>query len=135
MSNKSRPTLIIGIAAVVIIAIVALLFGFTVVSTEEEEAANVEFDPALYVDGAWDNIRTTIKGGAVDLAAILREIEPDQEAVLLGHLVPDPGQEVDRLLGQQVPDRRPEEQDQPRSVAEREIDRVVEISQHPDEVE
>jgi predicted lipoprotein len=79
MNGKVSSGLAVAIGAVAIFVVVALLFGFTVVSTEEEEAANVEFDPALYVDGAFDNIRSTIKDGAVDLAAILQLIEPDTD--------------------------------------------------------
>lgn len=79
MNRKLSPAAMVAVGAVAVFAVVALLFGFTVVSTEEEEAANVEFDPVAFVDGAYDNIRTTIKEGAVDLAAILREIEPDAD--------------------------------------------------------
>ena len=79
MKWNVSPALAVGGSAVAAFLVVSVLFGFTVVSIEEEEAANVEFDAAVYVDAAWENIRTTIKDGAVDLAAILREIEPDAE--------------------------------------------------------
>jgi predicted lipoprotein len=79
MNRKVSPGLAVVIGAVAVFAVVALLFGFTVVSTEEEEAAIVKFDPATYVDGVWDTVEASIKDGAVDLAAILREIEPDAD--------------------------------------------------------
>lgn len=67
----------IGVAAVFVAF--ALLFGFTVVSEEKQASFNVEFDPAAYVDGVWDNVQTTIKDNAVDMAAILSRLEPDAE--------------------------------------------------------
>jgi predicted lipoprotein len=71
--NRKRA---ITIAAVVIAAIVSLVFGFTVVSTEKEAALNVGFDPVVYVDGVWDKVQGTIRGQAVDLAVVLNAIEP-----------------------------------------------------------
>lgn len=79
MRERVSPGVAIGAVGVAVFLVVALLFGFTVVSEEEEEAFNVEFDPAAYVDGVWDNVRTTIKDEAVDLAAILTRLEPDAE--------------------------------------------------------
>jgi predicted lipoprotein len=57
--------------------VVALLFGFTVVSTEQKEALNVQFDPVAYVDETWPTIQTTIAENAVPLADVLNRIEPD----------------------------------------------------------
>lgn len=79
MSGRVSAGLAFGVAAVAVFLVVALLFGFTVVSEDEEAAFDVEFDPVAYVDGVWDNVRTTIKDEAVDLAAILGRLEPDAE--------------------------------------------------------
>ena len=49
MKGSVSPGLAIGAAAVAIFAALALLFGFTAVSTEEEAALNVEFDPVTFV--------------------------------------------------------------------------------------
>jgi len=79
MRGRISPGLAVVIGALAVFAVMAVLFGFTVVTIEEEEAASVEFDPAAFVDGVWDNVRTTIDDEAVDLAAILREIDPDTD--------------------------------------------------------
>lgn len=72
-----------GQAVVAALAAGALLlagiFGFTVVSLEDEAALQDEFDPVVYVDSAWENIVTTIDAEAVDLASILSRIVPDAE--------------------------------------------------------
>ena len=44
----------LGIVAGVAFVVVAVLFGFTVVSTEQDAASDVGFDPVTYVDGVWD---------------------------------------------------------------------------------
>ena len=79
MRERVSPGRAVGIVAVAVFLVVSLLFGFTVVSEEEEAALNVEFDPVAYVDGVWDNVRTTIKDEAVDLASILGRLEPDAD--------------------------------------------------------
>jgi predicted lipoprotein len=60
-----------------LLVVVSLLFGFTVVSTEQEAASRRGFDPVAYVDGAWDDVRTAITDGAVPLADVLNRIQPD----------------------------------------------------------
>ncbi len=79
MSERVSPGVAVGAVAVAAFLVVALLFGFTVVSEDEEAAFNVEFDPVAYVDGVWDNVQTTIKDEAVDLASILGRLDPDPE--------------------------------------------------------
>lgn len=79
MRERVSPGVAVGIVAVAVFLVVSLLFGFTVVSEEEEAGFNVEFDPVAYVDGVWDNVKTTIKDEAVDLAAILGRLEPDTD--------------------------------------------------------
>jgi predicted lipoprotein len=67
-----------AIAAVGVFLVVALLFGFTVVSTEDEAALNVEFDPVAFVDENWETIRTAISDNAVPLADVLNRLQPDE---------------------------------------------------------
>ena len=45
MKASVRPGLAVAAGVVAVLAIVALLFGFTVVSTEDEAALTVVFDP------------------------------------------------------------------------------------------
>jgi predicted lipoprotein len=67
----------VAIGVVAILAVVALLFGFTVVSTEEEAALSVEFDPVAFVAESWDDIQRVIVDEAVPLADVLNRITPD----------------------------------------------------------
>ena len=78
---KRRLTPARGIGAIVIAAlvVVAVLFGFTAVSTKDEAASRVGFDPVTYVDGIWDDIQTAIKDNAVPLADVLNRIKPDAQ--------------------------------------------------------
>lgn len=77
MKRNVTPGLAVAIGAVAVFVVVAVLFGFTVVSTEEEASLSQEFDPVVYVDGLWDDIQTVIKDNAVPLADVLNRIEPD----------------------------------------------------------
>jgi predicted lipoprotein len=82
MKDKVSPGAAIGIVAVAIFAVVALLFGFTVVSEEEEAGLTVEFDPAAYVEESWESVELAIRDNAVPLANVLNEIEPDTEGMI-----------------------------------------------------
>ncbi len=79
MKEKVSPGMAVAIGAVAVFAIVALLFGFTVISAEDEAGLTVEFDPAAYVEDNWEAVQIAIKDGAVPLANVLNEIEPDAE--------------------------------------------------------
>jgi predicted lipoprotein len=79
MNRKISRTLAVTIGLVAAFVVVALLFGFTVVSTEEEAALTVEFDPAAYVDENWDAVQASIKDNAVPLADVLNQITPSAE--------------------------------------------------------
>jgi predicted lipoprotein len=79
MNRKISRTLAVTIGLVAAFVVVALLFGFTVVSTEEEAALTVEFDPAAYVDENWDAVQASIKDNAVPLADVLNQITPNAE--------------------------------------------------------
>lgn len=79
MTTRFSRTTVIAIGAVAVFVVVSLLFGFTVVSTEQEAALTVEFDPAVYVEDNWEAVETAIKDQAVPLADVLNAIEPDAE--------------------------------------------------------
>ncbi len=57
----------------------AVLFGFTVVSTKDEAASRVGFDPVTYVDGIWGDLKVAIQDNAVPLADVLNRIKPDAQ--------------------------------------------------------
>ena len=82
MTRRLSPAGAIGAAAVVVFLIVALLFGFTVVSTEEEAALTVEFDPVEYVEDNWEAIEMAILDNTVPLANVLNEIEPSSDGTI-----------------------------------------------------
>jgi predicted lipoprotein len=79
MSGQISRTAAAVVGVVLAFVVVSLLFGFTVVSTEEEAALTVEFDPSAYVDENWDRVRGSIIERAVPLADVLNAIEPDAD--------------------------------------------------------
>ena len=79
MNRRPTPARIAGAIAIIAFVVVALLFGFTAVSTEQDAASNVGFDPVTYVDGIWDDITSAIAEGAVPLADVLNRITPDAD--------------------------------------------------------
>ena len=76
MRDKLSPGAWGALVLVGVFVVVALLFGFTVVSVEEEESQTVEFDPIAYVDDTWESVQSTITDNAVPLANVLNEFEP-----------------------------------------------------------
>jgi predicted lipoprotein len=68
---------LVAVVAVVVFLVVAGLFGFTVVSTDDDAALNVEFDPVTFVDENWEAISAAIGDNAVPLADVLSRIQPD----------------------------------------------------------
>jgi predicted lipoprotein len=77
MKRKISPGLAVVIGGLVVFAILAVLFGFTAVSTEEQAGLNVEFDPVTFVADSWDEVQTVIADEAVPLADVLNRITPD----------------------------------------------------------
>lgn len=77
MTRSLTPTRAAGLIALGAFLVVSLLFGFTVVSTEEEADRRVGFDPVTYVDGIWDDLQVAIGESAVPLADVLNRITPD----------------------------------------------------------
>jgi predicted lipoprotein len=79
-ARAQRPArgLLAAIVAIGVFLVLAVLFGFTVVSTEDDAALNVEFDPVTFVDQNWDAIRAAISDNAVPLADVLDRIQPDE---------------------------------------------------------
>ncbi|MET0772742.1 MAG: DUF2291 family protein [Candidatus Limnocylindrales bacterium] len=88
MSRRPSTTRVLAGVAVAVLVVVALLFGFTVVSTEDEAASQVGFDPVAYVDGIWDDARTAITDSAVPLADVLSRIVPTDGKAAKADLTP-----------------------------------------------
>jgi predicted lipoprotein len=76
MNGKISRSVAAVVGVIAAFVVVSLLFGFTVVSTDEEAALTVEFDPAAYVADNWDAVQIAIREDAVPLADLLNEIEP-----------------------------------------------------------
>lgn len=76
MSDRISPGMAIAGVAIAAFLVVSVLFGFTVVSVEEEAALTVEFDPVGYVEDNWEAVQTAIRDNAVPLADVLNRIEP-----------------------------------------------------------
>ena len=88
MSRRPSTTRVLAGVAVAVLVSVALLFGFTVVSTEDEAASQVGFDPVAFVDGIWDDARTAITDSAVPLADVLSRIVPTDGKAAKADLTP-----------------------------------------------
>lgn len=82
MREKVSPGVAIVSVGIAAFLIIALLFGFTVVSTDEEAALTVEFDPVSYVDESWEAVRIAIDDQAVPLADVLNRIEPAADGTI-----------------------------------------------------
>ena len=82
MRGNVSPARAIAIGAVAVFAVVALLFGFTVISTQKDEALTVSFDPAAYVNDNWDAVKMAIKEGAVPIVDLLNAIEPEADGTI-----------------------------------------------------
>jgi predicted lipoprotein len=82
MKERFSPGVIAGLAAIGIFVVMAALFGFTVVSQEEEAGLTVEFDPAAYVEDNWDAVQTAIRDNAVPLADVLNAIQPGPDGTI-----------------------------------------------------
>lgn len=52
-------------------------YAFTVVAIDQAGEFDETFDPVTFVDDVWDDIESTIRGDAVDLAVLLDSISPD----------------------------------------------------------
>lgn len=74
MKRIVSPGMVIGGIAVLVFLAASVLFGFTVVSIEDEAALSDEFDPTTYVEGIWDDAQTAIRDNAVPLADVLNRI-------------------------------------------------------------
>ncbi len=82
MKDKVSPGWAVAIGAVAVFAVLALLFGFTVISTQDEEALTVSFDPAAYVEDNWAAVQLAIKEGAVPIADLLNAIQPEADGTI-----------------------------------------------------
>ena len=81
---KPKISSIVIAVAILVLLILAGLFGFTVVSIEDVEKTvqDEAFDPVAYVDEIWESeVLPTFNEKAVDLSKILSEMEPDASGV------------------------------------------------------
>jgi len=97
MKDKVSPGVAVVIVGVGIFLVVALLFGFTVVSEEEEAALTIEFDPVVYVEDNWEMVRTAIGEDAVPLANVLNEIEPGPDGMIATEELTPIAEELGRI--------------------------------------
>ena len=79
MKGKISPGLAVVIGALAVLTVLAVLFGFTAVSTEEQASLNVQFDPVTFVAESWDEVQTVITDEAVPLADVLNRFTPDAD--------------------------------------------------------
>jgi predicted lipoprotein len=82
MKERFSPGVLVVLAVVVVFVVVSVLFGFTVVSQEEESGLTVAFDPAAYVEDNWEAVQTAIRDNAVPLADVLNAIEPAADGTI-----------------------------------------------------
>ena len=79
MKAKLSPGRAVAVGAVAVFVVLAVLFGFTAVSTQKQAEMNVQFDPVTYVADTWDEVQTVITDEAVPLADVLNRITPDTQ--------------------------------------------------------
>jgi predicted lipoprotein len=82
MRDKLSPGAVVAIVLVGIFVVVALLDGFTILSTDEQATLTDVFDPAAYVEDNWDAVQLAIKEGAVPLADLLNAIQPEADGTV-----------------------------------------------------
>jgi predicted lipoprotein len=97
MKGKTSPGLAIAVGAVVVFVVLAVLFGFTAVSTEKQASFNESFDPVTYVADSWDEVQSVIKEQAVPLADILNRITPDANGKVTTEALTPVAQELGRV--------------------------------------
>ncbi len=97
MKGKISPGLAVLIGAVAVFVVIGALFGFTVVSTEDEAALNVEFDPVTFVAESWDEVQTVITDEAVPLADVLNRITPDADGKATTEALTPVAEELGRI--------------------------------------
>ena len=71
---KQKASSIIIAVVFLLLLVLAVRYGFTVVTIEEAEntVQSEAFDPVTYVDGIWESqLIPTFNDGAVDLSTIL----------------------------------------------------------------
>jgi len=102
MKGKISPGLAVLIGAVAVFTVLAVLFGFTAVSNEEQASLNVQFDPVTFVAESWDEVQTVITDEAVPLADVLNRITPDANGKATTESLTPVAEELGRITGQKV---------------------------------
>jgi predicted lipoprotein len=97
MKRKISPGVAVAIGAVAVFVVLAVLFGFTAVSTEKQASLNVQFDPVTFVADSWDEVQTVITDEAVPLADVLNRITPDANGKVTTQALTPVAQELGRI--------------------------------------
>jgi predicted lipoprotein len=79
MKKRVSPGVAVALGALAVFVVLAALFGFTAVSTEEQASLDVQFDPVTFVAESWDEVQTVITDEAVPLADVLNRFTPDAD--------------------------------------------------------
>ena len=77
--KQKRSLIVIGVITLIFL-VLAVRYGFTVVSIEEAEIAiqSEAFDPIAYVDGIWESrMLPAFNENAVEISRIFSELEPE----------------------------------------------------------
>jgi predicted lipoprotein len=97
MKRKLSPGLAIGIGAVAVFVVLAVLFGFTAVSTEKQASLSASFDPVTFVADSWDEVQAVIRDDAVPLADVLNRIAPDADGKATTEALTPVAEELGRI--------------------------------------
>jgi predicted lipoprotein len=97
MKGKLSPGLAIVIGAVAVFVVLAVLFGFTAVSTDKQANLSESFDPVTFVAESWDEVQTVIRDEAVPLADVLNRIVPDANGKATTEALTPVAQELGRV--------------------------------------
>ena len=97
MKGKLTPGLAIVIGAVAVFVVLAVLFGFTAVSTDKQATLSELFDPVTFVAESWDEVQTVIRDEAVPLADVLNRIVPDADGKATTEALTPVAQELGRI--------------------------------------
>lgn len=97
MKRKLSPGLAIAVGALAVFVVLAVLFGFTVISTEKQATLAESFDPVTFVANSWDEVQTVIRDEAVPLADVLNRITPDASGKATTESLTPVAQELGRI--------------------------------------
>jgi predicted lipoprotein len=97
MKKRVSPAVAVALGALAVFVVLAALFGFTAVSTEEQASLDVQFDPVTFVAESWDEVQTVITDEAVPLADVLNRFTPDADGKATTESLTPIAQELGRI--------------------------------------